>query len=337
MMESINDFWNIVREHGTEKQREYIDLSHLSTPPMSQSAAATVLGIDRRSVDRGIQSAINKATDAGAILDKPEGLKILSIDIETAPMVGYLWSLWREARSTDFIEKDWYITSYAYKWLGNDGVHGKTLYNCSRYGPYEAGNEDDRELIEDLWHLFNEADIVVGHNGDKFDIKKIKTRMLTHIMKPPAPFRTVDTLKICKREFGFTSNRLDHVAEVLLGEGKLHTGGIGLWIDCIKGDPEAWGHMLEYNKRDVDILERVYLKIRAWDRSHPNVAIMTTGNEPACTVCASTDLSPLDGHYASTNVSLFEAHECNSCGHVMRGRKNVRNKEAMKNGLVNSR
>lgn len=337
-MESVNEYWTAVRNHHetTDRQREYIDMSHLYTPARSQSQAAEFLNIDRRAVDRGIQSAVDKATEAGVVLEQPQGLKILSLDIETAPMVGYLWSLWSEVRSMDNVESDWYITSYAYKWLDNDEVRGKTLFMCDRYGPYTSGSEDDRELIEDLWALFNEADIIVAHNGDKFDIKKIKTRMLTHIMKPPAPFRTVDTLKICKREFAFASNRLDAIAHALLGEGKIDTGGMQLWIDCIKGDPEAWAHMLEYNKRDVDILERVYKQIRAWDRSHPNVAIMNSDSAPACNVCASTDLSPLDA-LVPTNVSLFHAYECNNCGHVLRSRKNVRQKEHMANGMLNAR
>jgi DNA polymerase elongation subunit (family B) len=329
-------YWRAVREYGTDRQKEYIDKSHLSVEGRSQSKAAELLGIDRRALDRGIQSAIDKATEHGAVLDEASGLKVLSIDIETAPMIGYLWSLWSEPRSTEFVERDWYIISYAYKWLGNDEVYGKSLRQCTRYGAYSVGTEDDRELIEDLWKLFSEADIVVAHNGDKFDIKKIKTQMLIHMMRPPTPFRTVDTLKICKREFAFTSNRLDYIAERLLGERKLDTGGFDLWKKCLHGDEDAWQHMLDYNIRDVDILERVYLRVRAWDRSHPNVAIMTDIEEPACTVCASTDLRPVDKKTA-TNVSLFHTYECGNCGHKMRGRKNIRSKVAMRGGLVNAR
>lgn len=337
-MASNKSYWKAVRKHGTDRQKEYIDASHLSSEDRSQSAAAELLNIDRRALDRGIQSAIDKATEAGTILDEPENLRILVLDIETAPMIAYLWGMWQELRSIGSIENDWYIMSYAYRWLGNDTVHGKALHGCSRYGQYKAGTEDDRELIEDLWKLFNEADIIIAHNGDRFDIKKIKARMLTHIMKPPAPFRTVDTLKICKREFGLTSNKLDYIHKLLFGkeQGKVDTGGMDLWIRCLKGDLDAWDHMLEYNKRDIVILEDVYLRIRAWDRSHPNVAIMTDTEEPACTVCASTDLSALDTKVA-TNVSLFNAYSCNTCGHVLRGRHNVRSKRAMQGALVNAR
>jgi len=337
-MSSNKAYWKVVRKHATDRQKEYIDASHLSKDDRSQSAAADFLKIDRRALDRGIQSAIHKATEAGSILDEPENLRILVIDIETAPMVAYLWGLWQEVRSPDLIENGWYIMSYAYRWLGNEKVHGKALHGCRRYGTYKAGSEDDRELIEDLWKLFNEADIIVAHNGDRFDIKKVKTRMLTHVMKPPAPYRTVDTLKICKREFGLTSNKLDYVHKLLFGanEGKIDTGGMELWIKCIKGDLEAWDHMLEYNKRDIEILEDVYLRIRAWDRSHPNVAIMTSTEEPACTVCASTDLTPLVTKTA-TNVSLFNSYSCNTCGHVLRGRTNIRSKRALQGGLVNAR
>ena len=42
--------------------------------------------------------------------------KILIIDIETSPIMGKVWSLWKQNVSLDQIEEDWYIMSYAAKW-----------------------------------------------------------------------------------------------------------------------------------------------------------------------------------------------------------------------------
>jgi hypothetical protein len=328
-----NDYWEKVKKHATPLQAKKIDLS---LELGSNSKAAAELGIDRRGVDRAIESAIEKALAAGEIMDEADNLKILLIDIETAPLLGYFWRLWSEIRGLDQIERDWYCMSYCYKWLDNDEVYGKSLYECTRYGEYEIGTEDDRELIEDLWELLNEADIVIGHNGDNFDLKKIKARMLQHVMIPPAPYRTVDTLKIMKREFGLTSNKLDYAAGFLFGDAKLKTD-LNLWIDCVKGSKKAWNEMLDYNKKDVDLLERVYKRIRSWDRSHPNVNVLLDGDKSACPVCASTDLKLMKDKFAPTNLSKFQAFRCGDCGHVMRGRQNERSKEATQKTLLNAR
>lgn len=329
----MNTYWKNVKKYATTKQAKCIDLSQELG---SNAKAAAELNIDRRGVDRQIDSAVTKALEAGVILDNPEHLKILLFDIETAPLEAYIWSMWSEVRSIDFIEKDWYMLSYSYKWLDNETVYGKSLQQCTKYGKYKAGTEDDRELVEDLWKLWNEADIIVGHNGDNFDVKKVKARMLQHVMIPTSPYRTVDTLKILKREFGLTSNKLDYAAKFLFGEGKIDTGGIDLWRGCLHGDLDAWKLMLDYNKTDVNLLERVYKRIRSWDRSHPNVTVLSE-EEGGCTVCGSTDIRPIKGKYAATNVSTFQAFRCNDCGHVLRGRKNERSKEQLKATFLNAR
>lgn len=327
-------YWEAVKLFATETQAEYIDATHLHTPPRSHSLAAEHMGVDRRAVDRAIQRAVDTALEEGGILAEPEELDILVIDIETAPLLAYVWSLWSEARSTEAIEEDCYVLSFSYKWLGSDTTYSKTLRECKSYQPF---SEDDSELLMDMWQLFNKADIVIAHNGDKFDIKHIKTRMLIHTFDPPSPFRTVDTLKICKREFKFTSNRLDYVAQKLLGMGKLPHTGMELWKGCKEENEESWALMREYNRRDVEILEKVYCRIRAWDRSHPNIAVKFDSAEKQCGVCGSLDMNLEPGVTAATNVSLFEVYRCGNCGHVMRGRQNIRSKDSMKEGLINAR
>ena len=48
--------------------------------------------------------------------------KILSLDIETAPMVGTFWGLWKQNIGLNQIAEDWYILCYAAKWLDTEDV-----------------------------------------------------------------------------------------------------------------------------------------------------------------------------------------------------------------------
>jgi RNase P subunit RPR2 len=202
---------------------------------------------------------------------------------------------------------------------------------------YEPSTEDDVELLHDLGELLDEANVVVAHNGDRFDLKKINTRMIKESFWKPTPYRTVDTLKIARREFGFTSNKLDYLAQFLFGDAKLDTGGLELWTDCLAGKPEAWDKMEDYNAKDVVLLERVYEHIKGWDRSHPNMALLAKSDEAACTKCVSTNVHECEDRYASTNVSLFPVYRCHDCGNIMRGRTSVLSKEQKSVLLVNAK
>lgn len=287
------------------------------------------LGIPRRTVDRVVKRVTEAAEQGGAATN---GARVLVLDIETAPMLGYLWSMWQNGISLNAIESQTYILSWAAKWVGQDTVHADALY----YNPdYTAGTEDDTRMLEGIWKLLDEADFVVGHNSDAFDLKWLNSRFLLSGMQPYSPVRPIDTLKITKRNFKFNSNKLENLLQLMYGEGKMDAGGMPSWIGCIKGDKESWETMIEYNKFDVVQTERYYLDIRAWDKSHPNAAMHVLGDHN-CTACGSWKVEPVVGKYQYTNAAKYQLYRC-ECGHQMRSKTNLLDSATRKSMLVNAR
>src|SRR5579872_2275261 len=137
--------------------------------------------------------------------------KILLLDIENTPNLGYVWGKWQQD-VVGFVQ-EWYIISYAYQWIDENKVYAKSLPDFAKQ--FKKDPTDDKKLLETLWELINEADIIIAHNGDEFDIKKINARFALHGMTPPAPFKTIDTLKMARRYFNFTSNKLGDLAKFL--------------------------------------------------------------------------------------------------------------------------
>ncbi len=231
--------------------------------------------------------------------------KILFLDIETAPSLGWVWGKWQQ-NVIDF-KKDWYILSFAYKWADKKEVKVLGLDD----GPdYIKGDEDDKWLVAKLWNLFDQADIIIAHNGDGFDIVKTNTRFLTHGLKPPSPYKTIDTLKIARKVFMFDSNKLDDLARYLGIGRKLPTTGFHLWKGCMAGDRKAWTTMKKYNKHDVELLEQLYYLIRAWDKNHPQVNQGLTVNE-ACPKCASINVQKRG--FAYTLLRKKQRYQCMNC------------------------
>lgn len=231
--------------------------------------------------------------------------KILLFDIETAPSLGYVWGKW-EQNVIEF-ERDWYILSFACKWL-----NGKKTAVCSLpdFKGYKKNPEDDKLLVAVLWKLFNEADIIIGHNGDAFDIKKANARFLTHGLLPPSPYKTVDTLKLARKYFKFDSNKLDDLAKSLNIGRKENVGGFATWKGCMTGDKKSWKKMTSYNKMDVELLEKVYNKLKPWSNNHPNVALLN-GKTNSCPICGSDKVQRRG--YSITKTNKFQRIQCQSC------------------------
>lgn len=234
--------------------------------------------------------------------------KILLLDIETAPINGLSWEIY-ETNLIHVIEPT-FILCFAYKWLDKANVHTRAL--CD-YPGYKRSKTDDRALVQSLWDLLDEADVIVAHNGDAFDIKKISARFLVHGMMPPTPYKTVDTLKIARRHFKFDSNKLDNIGRYLQVGRKLPNTGKDLWLGCMSGNAKAWRTMRRYNAQDVRLLEQVYHKLKAWSPSHPILTAWSPRKALACPTCLSEAV-----HRRGWRVARFKKNprwQCQNCGH----------------------
>lgn len=251
------------------------------------------------------------------VVTHTRGAKVLFFDIETSPVLGNVWSLWQQNVGLNQIAQDWYVLSWAAKWQHED----KVMYQ-DKSSSWDS--EDDSELLEGIWKLLDEADIVVGQNSKRFDEKKLNARFILNGMKPPSTYRSVDTLEIAKRHFGFTSNKLEYMSDKLCKRyKKLKHGrfaGFELWKECLRGNPEAWDEMEEYNIHDVLALEELYDVLKPWYRSHPNMNLYTSTDDISC-VCGANDWEHNGYHY--TNLSKFDRFRCNKCGATNRGRVNL--------------
>jgi DNA-directed RNA polymerase subunit RPC12/RpoP len=130
----------------------------------------------------------------------------------------------------------------------------------------------------------------------------------------------IDTLVHIRRQFGFTSNKLEYVQKLLNLHRKTDTGGMGLWIKCMAGDEQALTDMETYNVNDVRILEETYLHIRAWIKPHPNMGLFILDETQArCPSCGHDDLQ-VQGKPYYTSVNAYEVFRCNNCGSTGRKR-----------------
>ena len=229
--------------------------------------------------------------------------KILFLDIETFPNIAYVWGKY-DQNVIDFVQQ-YCIATYAAKW--NDGpVFAKALPD---YKGYKVGSYDDKELVLDLWKLLDEADIVVAHNGDQFDIPMIRGRFVAYDLKPTTPFKTVDTKKTAKKVGRFNSNSLNDLGE-LLNLGKKIKTDFDLWKGCIEGKKESWDNMVKYNKQDVTLLSKVYSRFLPFMVEHPNYGLYDPN--AICPKCGSKEVQWRGFAVAITRT--YRRFQCKKCG-----------------------
>jgi hypothetical protein len=245
------------------------------------------------------------------------GPRILLYDIETAPNLAYVWGKW-EQNVLDYV-KEWSILSFSWKWLGDTEVHCETVQHQS-----------EKQLLRKLWRFMDEADIVIAHNGNKFDNRKANARFVLNGMKPPSPYVSIDTRLVAKRYFAFDSNSLDDLAKALgLGTKLKHRLGFDLWKGVLADDPAMWKIMADYNKHDVVLLEGVYLVFRPWIGNHPNLCLIE-GRPDGCPSCRSQKLKSCG--IRRTKVNTYRRYRCLSCGAYSRSRN--LDKNAVKPDIV---
>ena len=190
--------------------------------------------------------------------------RILFLDIETTPLEAFVWQMqvWRANVKDDAVISRWFMLTWSAKWLFSSDTMSMRLTSD------EVKAEKDGRIVDGLWKVLNEADIVVAHNGDRFDIPNINTRFIINGLSPTKPYSTIDTLRIAQKQFGFSHNSLNALARVFELPEKIDTD-FDLWVRCKNGEEKALKKMENYNRRDVEVLEEVYLKIRPWIKGHP--------------------------------------------------------------------
>lgn len=248
--------------------------------------------------------------------------KILVVDIETKPLEVYVWGLYDNDVGLNQIKEDWSILSWAAKWLDKEEIFYKDQRDASNY-------RDDKELLIPLWQLLDEADVIVTQNGKKFDEKKINARFIINKMPPPSSFRHVDTAQLARRRFGFTSNKLEYLSDKLCTKHKKlkhkQFPGMELWVECLKGNMDAWEEMRLYNIEDILTLEELYHVLSPWCKT----VNMGTYEEGDMCTCGNTEFIK-NGHRWE-DLAKYQRYRCSRCQKEYRGKYNLLSSEKIAN------
>lgn len=238
-------------------------------------------------------------------------------DTETAPLIGCHFGLYDQNIPYNYVLQDWFIISASWRWLGAKKVNNVSVLDDPKR--FKKNHADDYHVIKTLHEVLSEADIIVAHNNDAFDVKKFMARVVYHKLPPLKKFLTVDTLKEARR-FAFSSRKLDDLCALLTLSRKVQNEP-GLWPRAARGDADAIKKIVKYNNGDIDALQDLYTRLAPYMPRHPNMNLFRGDGVECCPNpnCGSTKIKKDGFNY--TRVGAFQAYSCNECGtHFQSGR-----------------
>lgn len=254
--------------------------------------------------------------------------KILTLDIETAPITAYTWGLFKQNIGLNMIRADWHLLAYAAKWYDEKEV----IYEDNRHAKNVS---DDKRLVQNIAKLLNKADIVITQNGEQFDLKKINARAVINGLPPIKPCASTDILKEGRKVFSFTSHKLEYIADKLNKKYKklkhANYPGFELWAAILRGDQKAWREMEVYTKHDVLSTEEAYTTIQGWIATQA----LSSFNDESKMQCRCGSTKLIKEGFAYTPAGKYQIYHCQrkGCGKWPRSPFNLLSAEKRRNTL----
>ena len=117
---------------------------------------------------------------------------------------------------------------------------------------------DDRETVRQIAEILADHDVLVAHNGSRFDMPFLRSRMLRWNMKRLPNMKMVDPCSIAYRHFKLRSNSLAAVADHIGVKERKTPLDMSIWADAfLNGSRRAMNKIVEHCVADIKVLEGV--------------------------------------------------------------------------------
>jgi hypothetical protein len=169
-------------------------------------------------------------------------------------------------------------------------------------------------FLKRVHRLLEQADIVVGHNVDQADIPWLKGDL--HIeggLPPLPPFKTVDTLKVLRREFksGAPFKSLDAFCQIVGVPSKTDKYDREAMERAVSGSKEDRDRLVAYCMGDCVATQGLYDWLRPHIKNHPALFVDGKDKLTVCHRCGH-DTKRIVRRYVA-NVMTYSMRKCTSC------------------------
>jgi uncharacterized protein YprB with RNaseH-like and TPR domain len=228
--------------------------------------------------------------------------KVLVYDIETSRAPAMVFQTGKAYINHTQLRDEFKIISISYKWLGEDKVHALEWDK----------NHSDEKLMRDFLPVYNQADMVVGYNNDKYDNKWINTRGAKYRLRVNTNIKSFDLYKQMKRLMYLPSYSMAYVSKFFGVTQKQHHEGIRMW-DMIQFGTKAeqkeyLAKMILYNVGDIVTTEEIYLEMRQYMGHKTHLGVLLGKDKYTCPHCGGKNIQEFNGNFTVTTAGTVQRH-----------------------------
>lgn len=136
------------------------------------------------------------------------------------------------------------------------------------YPAWSKKRSDDSKLLKDVVAALDEFDIWVAHNGARFDVPFLRTRLLKHALGPLPTKKLVDPVQLARNKLRMSYNSLEKVAQHLGVNSKTDVEP-EMWLRAaLDGNKVAMDYIVEHCVQDVEVLEKVVGALKTYSTAY---------------------------------------------------------------------
>lgn len=230
--------------------------------------------------------------------------KILYLDLETSPNIGTFWRPGNKVSLSPaniLEERQIILASYAWNSSKPQTVSWKKDSKSSnKYLQYS-----DESVVKKLVNLCNEADVIVAHNAQRFDLPWLRARAMYYGITLDHNLQVFDTLKKTRGLLGLNSYKLDYLGKFFVADKKVETGGFGLWLGCMAGCKNSMAKMKKYCEQDVALLRKYYLELIHYVPALNHAGAVQGKGKWTCKTCGSHQVRLRKQYYTAAGNPRF--------------------------------
>src|SRR3990167_10041011 len=145
---------------------------------------------------------------------------IILWDLETIPNLTAALENWPRMWDGAGLNADMStIVCFGYQYLSGGPPECTSAWD---YPEWAKNVNNDKAVAQFAYKILSQADAIVAHYGNKFDVKFLNARLAFHGLPPLPPIATIDTYSVAKQKFKLRSKSLDSLAKFFGLKGKMH-------------------------------------------------------------------------------------------------------------------
>lgn len=122
---------------------------------------------------------------------------------------------------------------------------------------WKTCRSDDSIIVKELVKELCKWDIWIAHNGARFDVPWLRTRLAKHGLPPLPNNKLLDPVQLARNKLKMSYNSLDQIATFLGCNTKTEVEPDQWLRAALDGDRKAMNYIVDHCVQDTLVLERV--------------------------------------------------------------------------------